>query len=160
MNTLARTLARLEPIPAPLRNVLLGAVARRAIRYMGTTGIALGGVCPARVELRLKNRRRIQNHIGGIAAAAAVLLCEIAAGLIVSLNVQDGSVPVLKSMRFDFNRRIQGGLCAVATLSEEERAKIQRAAKGSTTVCVELQDDSGRSPIDCALEVAWTPKRR
>ena len=44
----------------------------------------------------------MQNHIGGVHAAAMVLVAENTTGLVVGMNVPDAGVPVVKTLKVDF----------------------------------------------------------
>lgn len=57
----------------------------------------------------LKNRRRVQNHIGGLHACGMALAAESATGIVVGMNVPDSAIPLCKSMKINFVRRCEGG---------------------------------------------------
>ncbi len=62
----------------------------------------------------LKNRRRVQNHIGGIHACGMALAAESATGIVVGMNVPDTAIPLCKSIKINFVRRCEGeGVCGV-----------------------------------------------
>jgi hypothetical protein len=69
-------------------------------------------------------------------------------------------LPLIKSFKVDFKRRTQGDLRAVARLSSEQVRQIQAEPKGELLVPVVVTDQSGESPIDCAMLWAWVPKKR
>lgn len=56
----------------------------------------------------LKNRTRVQNHIGGIHACGMALVSESATGIVVGLNVPDTALPLCKSMKVNFVKRCEG----------------------------------------------------
>lgn len=60
----------------------------------------------------LKNRRRVQNHIGGLHACGMALAAESATGIVVGMNVPDSAIPLCKSMKINFVRRCEGGWVA------------------------------------------------
>ena len=53
----------------------------------GAAGILIDKLATDEAILRLRNRRRVQNHIGGIHAAATALLAESATGAVFAMNV-------------------------------------------------------------------------
>ena len=53
----------------------------------GAAGILFDKLAAEEAVLRLHNRRRVQNHIGGIHAAATALLAESATGAVFAMNV-------------------------------------------------------------------------
>ncbi|MFT4977099.1 MAG: hypothetical protein ACI8S6_003004 [Myxococcota bacterium] len=88
------------------------------------------------------------------------LLAETATGLVVGMSVRDDCVPVIKTLRVDYLKRTKGSLRAAATLSDEQRALIERVDKGEVTVPVTVTDETGRQTISCEMIWAWTPRRR
>ncbi len=54
----------------------------------GAAGILIDKLAIDEAILRLRNRRRVQNHIGGIHAAATALLAESATGAVFAMNVR------------------------------------------------------------------------
>ncbi len=156
-NRLARTLAKLERIPAFLRPWLRNKLMGRAVPFTGTAGLDYVQMTPERVEIAVANVRRVQNHIHGVHAAAMALLAETATGMVVGMNVRDDCLPLAKSLRVDFKRRAQGGMRAVATLSDAQRLLMQQSDKGELSVAVQVSDESGEPPIQCEFIWAWIP---
>jgi len=158
-NRLARMLQPLEYLPSPLRARLRSLVMGRAVPFVGTAGLEIEELTPRRAVVRVPNRRRVQNHLHTVHAAAMALLAETASGFVVGMNVPDGRVPVVKSMHVDFLKRAQGAMRAVAELSDAQVAAIEREEKGELAVPVVVTDGEGKQPIECTLVWAWTPKR-
>lgn len=156
-NRLARTLAKLERVPAFLRPWVRNKVMGRAVPFTGTAGLNYVQMTPQRVEIAVANVRRVQNHIQGVHAAAMALLAETATGMVVGMNVRDDCLPLAKTLHIDFKRRAQGGLRAVATLSDAQRALMQQSDKGEVNVTVQVSDESGEQPIQCEFIWAWIP---
>ena len=156
-NRLARTLAKLERVPAFLRPWVRSKVMGRAVPFTGTAGLNYVEMTPERVEIAVANVRRVQNHIEGVHAAAMALLAETATGMVVGMNVRDDCLPLAKTMRIDFKRRAQGGLRAVAALSDAQRTLMQQSDKGEVNVTVQVSDESGEQPIQCEFIWAWIP---
>jgi acyl-coenzyme A thioesterase PaaI-like protein len=57
------------------------------VKMAGAAGILIDKLAIDEAILRLRNRRRVQNHIGGIHAAATALLAESATGAVFAMNV-------------------------------------------------------------------------
>lgn len=159
-NRLARTLSSLQRVPAPLRPFVLSRAFGARVRFAGTASLRIATLREGHAELTLANHRKVQNHIGGIHAAAMALLAETATGAVLGMTIPDTHLPLLKSMHVDYRRLARGGLRAVATLDEAQRARILTEEKGDLTVPCVVTDDSGEQPIDCAMTWAWVPKRR
>lgn len=159
-NRLVRTLAKIDRLPAGLRRAARSLALGRVVKFVGTAGLSVEELTPARAVVFIRNRPRVQNHIGGVHAAAMALVAETATGFVVGMNVPDAAVPVIKTMKLDFVRRAKGSLRAVAELTEEQRARILAEEKGDVDVKVTVTDEEGAEPIRCTMIWAWTPKRR
>lgn len=159
-NRLARTLAKLDVVPAPLRKQVRNFLLRRTVPFTGTARLDFAVMTPEKVEIAIANDRRVQNHIKGVHAAAMTLLAETATGMVVGMNVRDDCLPLAKELRVQFKRRTQGDMRAVAQLSEEQRRQMQAQDKGEVTVPVVVTDASGEEPIVCEFIWAWVPAKK
>jgi acyl-coenzyme A thioesterase PaaI-like protein len=159
-NRLARTLQPLEHLPAALRVRARSLVMGQIGPVVGTARLRIEELSDRRAVVSVQNRRRVQNHLHTVHAAAMALIAETASGFVVGMNVPDDRVPVIKSMRVDFLKRARGAMRAVAELTDEQCAAIAREQKGEVTVQVRVEDGEGKEPIACAMLWAWTPKRR
>jgi acyl-coenzyme A thioesterase PaaI-like protein len=157
-NRLERQLNRLSDVPAFARTFFRGVVMHRAVPFTGTAGLDFLEMTPARVEIGLKNEKKVQNHIGGIHASAMNLLAETATGMVVGMNVRDDCIPLCKSMKVDFTRLATGSLRARARLTDAQRAEIVREPRGQVTVAVVVTDEAGANPVECEFVWAWKPK--
>ncbi len=102
----------------------------------------------------------MQNHIGGIHAAAMALLGESASGFLVGMHVPDDRIPLLKSMTLNYVKRATGDLTATARLDAEQIHAIHSQEKGEVVVHVELIDSVGTAPVLAEFVWAWVPKVR
>ncbi len=156
MNKLERTVAKLSKYPTWMLSRAIGSV----VKYTGTSRISYDVMTPQKVEVSVKNRKKVQNHIGQIHAAAMILLAETATGMVVGMNITDDSIPLVKYLNTRFVRRSTGAMKAVATLTEEQREFIKTTPKGEIIVPVIITDESGESPIECDACWAWIPKNK
>lgn len=159
-NQFTRIAQRYNWLPEPLRRPLISWAIGRTIRFVGTAGLKIDTLTPTRVSGRLPNRSRVQNHVGGLHAAAMALLVETVTGLVVALNVPGESTPVLRTLNVSFQRRAEGALTAEATLAPEESERIQHSSVGKLDVPVTVTDASDHTPITCTLQWAWLPTKR
>jgi len=159
-NRLAAIVGRINGFPAALRPAALTFFFRRAIRFTGTAGCDVLELSERRSVVVLRNRRRVQNHIGSVHAVATILIAESATGYLVGMNVPDTSVPVIKSIRADYVKRAAGDMRAVAELTEAQVHAMRTEEKGETAVKVTITDGAGNEPVVAELVWAWTPKRR
>ena len=160
INRLGRLVRLCKKLPRAWQGAAVSRLFNGAVKFSGTAGIRIRQADFDRAEMRLENRRKVRNHIGGVHAAATALLGESVTGLVFGLNVPDGRLPLLKSMRIDYVRRANGGLTAVAQLSEEQIALIRGAEKGEVEVAVRITDDDGEQPVEARYVWAWVPKKR
>ena len=159
-NRLARTVARLQVLPLGLRPWAVSQVLGRAVPLVGTAGLRFEQITPAQVVVHMPNRRKVQNHIGGVHAAGMALLAETATGFCVGMNVPDDKLPLIKSMKVDFVRRAVGSLTAVASLQPGQIALMQTQDKSEVTVSVIITDESGQQPILAEMVWAWVLKQK
>jgi acyl-coenzyme A thioesterase PaaI-like protein len=156
-NRLTRSMRSLERVPAFARSWVRSRVLGRAVPFTGTAGLEYVVMTHERVEVVVANRRRVQNHIHGVHAAAMALLAETATGMVVAMNVRDDCLPLAKQLKVDFKKRAQGNMRAVAVLSPAQRNLMQQKDKGELTVAVQVFDESGTEPIECEFIWAWIP---
>lgn len=154
-NRLERQLERLSDVPSFARIWYQGVVLRRAVPFTGTAGIDFLQMSRERVEVSLKNEKKVQNHIGGIHASAMNLLAETATGMVVGMNVRDDCIPLAKALKMAFKKRATGAMRAVAVLTPEQQALMQASDKGEITVQVTVTDEAGIEPVVCEFVWAW-----
>jgi len=159
-NKFSRIIATLNKAPDRIRPYLLTKAFSSKVKFAGTTGIRIQSISQQEVIIKLANKRKVQNHIGGIHAIAAAVIAESATGIVFGMNVPDNALPLLKSMTMEYQRRMEGDITARAYLSEEQCGQIQAEERGSLIIPVEITDSSEQQPIQCTMEWAWVPKKR
>ncbi|MEM8527601.1 MAG: DUF4442 domain-containing protein [Bacteroidota bacterium] len=156
MNRLEKIVHRFKGYPTWILSFAVGKV----VKLVGTTGCSFDLMTKEKVIISLKNKTKVQNHIGQIHAAAMILLAETATGMVVGMNVPDDRLPLIKSIESKFVKRSQGKMQAVATLNVAQRQLILREEKGEVVVPVKVTDETGDEPIICEMVWAWVPKKR
>lgn len=152
---------RYADLPDRLQRPLVTEAVGRVIPFVNTAGCFIEAYTPRRVAVRLDNRTVVQNHLGGVHAAALALLAETASGLVVALNVPSASAPLLRSMDVSFERFARESVQAEATLSDEQTDRIQSRPIGRVEVDVTLTAPSEDEPlVSSNLEWAWLPEDR
>ncbi len=159
-NKLGKIVARINRLSDGWRVRLLTLFFGRVIKFAGTAKVRIDQLTFEQSTLVLKNRRRVQNHIGSVHAAATALLGESATGFLIGLHVPDDKIPLLKSMHVDYIKRSSGDLTAVATVSDEQIHAMRHDEKGDVTVKVTITDSKGVEPVECQFVWAWVPKKR
>jgi len=132
----------------------------RVVRFFGTAGVRFVDASPERVVQTLKNRKSVQNHIGGVHAAATALLAESATGAVFGLNLPDDKLPLLKRMSIEYNKRSTGDLRAEATIAPEDVERMLSEPKGSVSVAVTVTDEKDVETVSCDMVWAWIPKKK
>ena len=159
-NKLGRIVCRLNRYSPALRVPLMSFFFGRVIKFAGTAKVRIDQLEFTQSKLVLKNRKRVQNHIGSVHAAATSLLGESATGFLIGMHVPDDKIPLLKSMHIDYLKRSTGDLTAVATVTDEQIERMRTDDKGNLTVKVVITDEAGIEPVACEFVWAWIPKKR
>jgi len=159
-NRLASLVHRFDAYPAGLRRFLITWAFGGTVHFVRTAGLKFEELTAERAVLTLANKRRVQNHIGTVHAAAVALLGETATGAVFGMSVPDDKLPILKSMRINYTKRSQGALQAQATLSPEMRERFWVEEKGEIAVPVQITDETGEPTVDAEFVWAWRPKKK
>ena len=130
------------------------------VKYTGTTGSIVEELTENRAVITLKNKKRVQNHIGSVHAVASILIAESVTGYLIGMNVPDSSVPVIKTIKADYVKRAKGDMKAVATLTDEQVQRICTQEQGETVVKVAVTEGEDKEPVLMEMVWVWTPKRR
>jgi acyl-coenzyme A thioesterase PaaI-like protein len=158
-NPLRMFVDKVNQYPSWLSSRLMTWVFRYKVKLAGTTGIEVMHTDGITATYRQKNRRKAQNHIGSVHAAAMALLAESCTGFIVGINLPGDKLPLIKRMDLNYVKRATGDMTAVASLTDEQIALMQTAEKGEVNVKVQVTDAMGIEPIECEMIWAWVPKR-
>lgn len=158
---LAGVVATIEKkLPNFLQRPALNFALGRTVKLMGTAGVKCLELTPERSVFLIKNRKKVQNHIGGVHAAGMALVAETATGMVAGMNIPSDKIPVIKTLKVDYTKRCKGDLTAVATLTPKQIEMIKTQEKGEVDVKVVCTDEEGKEPIQAQMIWAWTPKRR
>lgn len=157
-NRFSRAVALIKKFPNATHSFLMTKLFCSQVKFANTAKVTIVDIKPREVKLTLANKKRVQNHIGGVHAIAAALLAESATGIVFGMNLPDSRLPLLKSMTINYQRRMQGSLTAVATISAQQAEQLTEE-KGNMEIIVEITDESGQQPIECIMTWAWIEKR-
>jgi acyl-coenzyme A thioesterase PaaI-like protein len=158
-NPFRKFVDKVNQYPGWLSSFLMTQMFRYKVKLAGTTGIEVLYTDGKTATYRQKNRRKAQNHIGSVHAAAMALLAESCTGFIVGINLPGDKLPLIKRMDLHYVKRATGDMTAVASLTDEQIALMQTAEKGEVSVKVQVTDATGIEPVECAMIWAWVPKR-
>ncbi len=161
LNKMAATVQKLESyLPTSMYSLGYTILFNSMVKLAATAGIKVEKLSQRESQVYLRNKRRVQNHIGGLHACSMALAAESATGMVVGMNVPDTHIPLLKSMHVNFVRRCQGNVRVKAWLTEEDYQRIHEDDKGQVTVPVRVEDESGNEPIETEMIWAWVNKNR
>lgn len=129
-------------------------------RHLGVEVVDLG---PGRCTTQLPANERLHNHLGGVHAIAELAPVELAGALAASSRllplVQEGYVPVVRSLAARYHAAAQGTLTATAALGEEALATArQERADGlrpRAVVPVQVTDEAGTLVAEAELTFAY-----
>jgi acyl-coenzyme A thioesterase PaaI-like protein len=158
-NPLRMFVDKVNQYPTWLSSKLMTWVFRYKVKLAGTTGIEVLLTDGKTATNRQKNRRKAQNHIGSVHAAAMALLAESCTGFIVGINLPGDKLPLIKRMNLNYVKRATCDMTAIANLIDEQIALMQTAQKGEVNVKVQITDAKGIEPLECEMIWAWAPKR-
>ncbi|WP_419813408.1 DUF4442 domain-containing protein [Bacterioplanoides sp.] len=159
-NKLSTLVGKIEKLPvswqAPVISFLMGKV----IPFAGTSGTRVEKLTPTECIIVMRNKKKVQNHIGSVHAAAMGLLAESATGFMTGLSVPDDRIIVIRSMKLEYGKRASGDMKAVASFSNEQVQFIKDTPKGDIEVPVVITDGTGTETVKATMIWAWTPKKK
>lgn len=159
-NPLRKFVDKAMQYPAWLGPRLITWVFRWKVKLAGTVALDILETDGKRAVFRQKNKRKAQNHIGTVHAAAMALLAESATGFIVGINLPSNKLPLLKTMNLKYVKRSTGVITAVASLTDEQINKLMTEPKGDIEVKVQVTDETGIVPMEAEMVWAWVEKSR
>lgn len=157
-NRLALAASLVQRLPRRLHEPLLSRLFGSQVHFAGTARVRIQHMSHDEVRMSLANRRRVQNHIKGVHAAAMALLAESASGCVVGMNLPDDKLPLIRTLKVDYLKRASGSLRATATLDAEQRRAMQEQDRGEVVVPVTVIDERGEQPIRCEMRWAWVSR--
>lgn len=161
LNKMAATVKKMESyLPVSMYPLGYTMLFNSMVKLAGTAGLKVEKMGQKESQVYLKNRKKVQNHIGGLHACSMALAAESATGMVVGMNVPDTHIPLIKSMHVDFVRRCQGDVRVKAWLTDEDYKRIHEDDKGDVSVNVRVEDESGKEPIETEMIWAWVNKNR
>ena len=160
VNKMNSIISKMNLLPNIVRQRVISLTMGKMVPYVGTSLIRIEEMNNDRVVASIPNKKRVQNHIHNVHAAAMALLAETASGFVVGMNLPDDKLPLIKSLHVDFKKRTKGAMRVVASLTEEQKQKIVSQEKGNVAVEVHVTDESNSEPIQCEMIWAWVPKKK
>lgn len=159
-NQLTKVVNTVYKLPESIRTFALSKVMGKVIKFAGTSGLRVEKMTPTECIIVMPNRKKVQNHIGSVHAAAMGLLAESATGFMTGMTVPDDRIIVIRKMELEYLKRASGDMKAVASFSQEQIEYIQNTPKGDISVPVVITDETGTETVKADMVWAWTPKRK
>ena len=159
-NRLTTLVNTFQKLPGSIRTFALSKVLGRVIKYAGTSGLRFEKLTPNECIVVIPNRKKVQNHIGSVHAAAMGLLAETATGFMTGLTVPDNRIIVIKSMNLEYLKQATGDIKAIATFTDEQVEFIKNNEKADINVPVVITDAKGVETVKATMVWAWAPKRK
>jgi len=108
--TLAQSWARLSSIPGGAR-IFSWAVGRMA-PYTGSIGAEVLELADGHAKVRMRDRKKVRNHLGSVHAIALMNLGEVATGLAVMHAVDGRGRGIIVHLAMDYLKKARGTLTA------------------------------------------------
>ena len=110
---------------------------------------------PGRCVVRIRDRRRVHNHIGTVHAIALCNMAELAGGLATDATIPDAMRWIPKGMSVRYLKKAKGTMTATARVPA-----IAAAASGSEVhVTVEVRDAGGEAVFDADITMWISPRK-
>lgn len=124
--------------------------------YFATIAPRFVALEPGHCEVRMRDRRRVHNHIGTVHAIALCNLAELSAGVMAEATLPPDTRWIPKGMSVEYLHRASGSMHAVATPA----TALGTVESGREwPVQVEVTDPSG-TPVFRARVTMWVSPRK
>ncbi len=160
-NQMYLNIQALSTLPEEIRMDKQTQAMSQFVPFLATTGIQFDVLSRECVTVSIQNETKVQNHIKGIHACVMATLAETATGFVMSLNIPDNKLPLLKSMQVDYNRVAKGNMQATAHLTNEQVALMCDEERGHFVIECHVSDEKpdDEPPVVVTMTWAWVPKR-
>jgi acyl-coenzyme A thioesterase PaaI-like protein len=124
--------------------------------YFASIAPRVEELAPGRCVVRLRDRRRMHNHLGSVHAIALCNAAELAAGLSTDATIGHSLRWIPKSMQVNYLKRASGTLTATATLA----APADPGEGGvECPVAIDVRNGDGESVFTAVVSM-WITRRR
>jgi len=105
--------------------------------YSRTIGARVQELAPGHAVIRMRDRRRVRNHLRSIHAAALMNLCELTGGLLSLVSIPAGARMIVTRFEIEFLKKARGWLTSTGSCEVPERPD-----HGDLEVSVSVRDAS------------------
>jgi acyl-coenzyme A thioesterase PaaI-like protein len=125
--------------------------------YFSTISPRFVALEPGRCEVRIKDRRRVHNHIGTVHAIALCNLAELSAGVMTEATIPAGMRWIPKGMTVEYLAKAVGTMHAVAT---PEVTPWESAEGYEWPVVIRVGDSTGKDVFRARITMWLSPRTR
>jgi acyl-coenzyme A thioesterase PaaI-like protein len=155
LNTALSLYRRLNPLPGG-RWLFSRLICFKA-PYFATIAPRFMALEPGRCEIRIRDRRRVHNHIGTVHAIALCNLAELSAGMMTDVSIPAGMRWIPKGMSVEYLAKAVGNMHAVAT---PESPAVETGSGYAWPVTVMVRDDAGKDVFRAQINMWVSPRQR
>ena len=123
---------------APGGGVLLGQILGNLAPYTGTIRPEILELEQGYVRVRMRDRRRVRNHLNSVHAIALMNLGEVATGVAVMSSLSEGMRGIITHLEMDYLKKARGPItaeCRASLPAHDERMELD--------VTADLHDEAG-----------------
>ncbi|MDR0183022.1 hotdog fold domain-containing protein [Lysobacter arvi] len=124
--------------------------------YFGTIAPRIVSLEPNRCEVRIRDRRRVHNHIGTVHAIALCNLAELAAGVMTDASLPTSMRWIPKGMTVEYLKKATGTLHGVAT---PDVALVEAASGYDLPVTVVVNNEAGEAVFRASIAMWVSPRK-
>ena len=124
--------------------------------YFGTIAPRIVSLEPNRCEVRIRDRRRVHNHIGTVHAIALCNLAELAAGVMTDATLPPSMRWIPKGMTVEYLKKANGTMHGVAT---PDVPLVESASGYELPVTVVVKNDAGDAVFRASIEMWVSPRK-
>lgn len=124
------------------------------VPYSGSIGATIDVLEPGYCRTRLRERRRIRQHLGSVHAAALVNLGEMTSGLAMTLALPAEVRGIVTGLRAEYRKKARG------ILTSEARVTVPPIAAEPVEHEVEAVITDGDGDEVCRVRATWRLERR
>ena len=122
--------------------------------YFGSIGPLVEELAPGRCVARIRDRRRVHNHIGTVHAIALCNLAELTAGLGTDASIPASLRWIPKGMTVRYLRKARGTLTATCVVPSATEGMVQ-----DLVAHVDVRDPAGKIVFDADITLHVSPRK-
>jgi acyl-coenzyme A thioesterase PaaI-like protein len=124
--------------------------------YFGTIAPHFVSLEPNRCEVRIRDRRRVHNHLGTVHAIALCNLAELAAGVMTDASLPTSMRWIPKGMTVEYLKKATGTMHGVAT---PDVPLVESASGYELPVTVIVKNDAGEAVFRASIAMWVSPRK-